>query len=371
MKKTILTTLVVLYTGFVCAQQLSQELKQGSVINLVFKDFNYALKPEFKPKMKPDERAKLAAEFNEKILSGKTPFTKRPISVAITGTHTDNGWSSYATKYAQEVANPAGGKSTTVFYGALYSDSDSIAYFLNAGPYYSIYNQDTVGTMMFGAFNYPKNPEVGGSLNPVHAYYVATPTRQARVTVQNVLAGLRMNTSLQDVTTAHAAPGAPLFTTDKEVVSSLQAMYQAIPVGIISEVQMGMDRFWNIGAIISDKKEIAISGKNYTAYVIQAEEWVSPMTTTIDVSTYTQKMEGVNDKLRAKAEADVLKREQKAANKVTNKTNNAITNTNDLGFIVFTEERWYVPELGMEVKKIHYTGEGLIDYIVEPESIKF
>jgi hypothetical protein len=370
MKKTILITNFMLCAVLAMAQQLSPDLKKGSVINLAFKDYNYALKPAFKPKMKADERARLAAQFNERILSGQTPFTSSPISVGITDIYNGGSWSSYATKYSQQVANSAGGKSTMVFNGVIYSDPDTITYFLNAGPYYSVYNQDTVGTMMFGGFNYPKNIDVGSKLLPVHSYYVSTPTVQAKVIMHKVLSGVRIRPTLQDVPRDYF-PGAPLLQTDKAVVSQLQASYQQIPVGVITEVQLGMDRYWNMEAVVSEKKEITISGKTFTAYVIQAEEWMSPMNTTFDVTTYTEKMKGVNDKLRAKAEADVLKKEQKTNAKVTDKTNNAITNTNDLGYVVFREERWYVPELGMDVKKIHYTGEGLIDYIVEPASIKF
>lgn len=83
---------------------------------------------------------------------------------------------------------------------------------------------------------------------------------------------------------------------------------------------------------VKDKKEVTVSGNNYTAYLILEEQWTSA--TGCDVKTdnpyFKHKMEKMNKKLNKKITEAVRKQ----------------VNANTDGYLVYKMEHWYIPGIG-------------------------
>jgi len=83
---------------------------------------------------------------------------------------------------------------------------------------------------------------------------------------------------------------------------------------------------------VKDKKEVTVSGKTYTAYLIREENWTgSPMWSFTSDDEWVQKKNQKGSANRQKAVEDLLKKNE---------------NANEDGFIVTSTEIWWIPEIG-------------------------
>jgi hypothetical protein len=83
---------------------------------------------------------------------------------------------------------------------------------------------------------------------------------------------------------------------------------------------------------VKEKKEVTVSGKTYTAYLIREENWTgSPMWTVTSTDEWVQKKNQQHTAKGQKAVEDLLKKNE---------------NANAEGYIVTVTESWWIPEIG-------------------------
>lgn len=83
---------------------------------------------------------------------------------------------------------------------------------------------------------------------------------------------------------------------------------------------------------VKERKDVVVSGKTYTAYLIREENWTgSPMFMFTSDDEWVQKKNQKGSANRQKAVEDLLKKNE---------------NANEEGFIVTVSESWWIPEIG-------------------------
>lgn len=83
---------------------------------------------------------------------------------------------------------------------------------------------------------------------------------------------------------------------------------------------------------VKEKKDVTVSGKTYTAYLIREESWTgSPMWTVTSTDEWVQKKNQHHTAKGQKAVEDLLKKNE---------------NANAEGYIVTVTESWWIPEIG-------------------------
>ncbi len=89
---------------------------------------------------------------------------------------------------------------------------------------------------------------------------------------------------------------------------------------------------WIKNREVKDKKEVTVSGTNYTAYLIREETWTGgTMWTVKSDDEWVQKKNQKQAEKGQKAVEDLLKKNE---------------NANDDGYIVTVSESWFIPEIG-------------------------
>jgi hypothetical protein len=376
MKKTILSILWISTLG-IEAQNPTPILKNNTVLTLIHKDYSLSNKPDVNSKTKDAEREKLVDEFNEKVLAGTMKyFSKAPVIMEISNESKNDNFTGYRALYKQDVIGGSGCKSTNKFDGAIFFAKDTTFYAMHAGPYYiSGYNMqgkfDTMAMMTFPILKYPTNIKVGDILPISKLHYLQTPQKSHDAVVRSVVSGYKRSTSIQNVEVQKFGIGNGNYGYENNpaLVTAYEAVYAHVPVEVESTIKMGLSRIFNVGAAVTHTESIDISGKKYVAYVIRSEEWNGDLKSQVDVKTYASEQASVSSKIAAKAADLEKRRREKVAKKVAMAMNQGAENKNDMGFTVMYEDRWYVPELGLEVKKIRYNKFGLIEYILEPQSL--
>ncbi len=300
------------------------QLKEGS--KLEFEMTSYPLSFEINPDwfgMNDKKKEKEALKITADIASGKVkPKTVQPMYITVKEIKQEDGKNTVFTRFTM--------KDTDI--GLKFQcDKDSLFSFYNNGtPYPMIYNNDTLGTAVFGVRRYPMEPQVGGYI-----------------------------------------PGAinDSYSLPKESISSVRSYFN-IPRGNYNYSGfVTIKRKMTVSStnttiyfpsLITGKEDFTVSGKTYTAYKMITNVWFK-FTTTVE------KEEDPSTYFGDKALSDEIKENQKgieanAARKTTRKINK-MTGANDKGYIESIEENWFVPELGCNVKTLHYDKDGIIQWI--------
>lgn len=354
-------------------------VKNGMILTMRHKDFGLSHVPEITEKTKSAEREKLVDEFNEKALSGQMKsFSKDPVTIEIANEKSSDKGTSFMTYYRQPVVGGSGCRSVNKFDGALFFTKDTTYWAVHTEPMMiqgltKDYKVDTTAIITFPVLRYPSKIKIGDALPISMMHYMVTPQKSFRQVMTSVVVGSKSSTSIENVEVQKFGIGSGNYGFEQRLglVTRYENVYQHVPVELETTVEMGLSRIFNVGAAVTATESITISGKNYQAYVIRSEEWNGDLKVNMNVKAYADENVNVSKKVASKAEDLATRRNLKAAKKVEKAMNKGADNKNEEGYTVMYEDRWYVPELGLEVKKIRYNKYGIIEYILEPISITF
>jgi|GEM_PF-5271629 len=354
-------------------------VKNGMILTMRHKDFGLSQVPEITEKTKSAEREKLVDEFNEKALSGQMKsFSKDPVTIEIANEKSSDKGTSFMTYYRQPVVGGSGCRSVNKFDGALFFTKDTTYWAVHTEPMMiqgltKDYKVDTTAIITFPVLRYPSKIKIGDALPISMMHYMATPQKSFRQVMTSVVVGSKSSTSIENVEVQKFGIGSGNYGFEQRLglVTRYENVYQHVPVELETTVEMGLSRIFNVGAAVTATESITISGKTYQAYVIRSEEWNGDLKVNMNVKAYADESVKVSKKVASKAEDLATRRNLKAAKKVEKAMNKGADNKNEEGYTVMYEDRWYVPELGLEVKKIRYNKYGIIEYILEPISITF
>ena len=378
MKRTMMS-IAILATITFTAQNSNISVKNGMVLTMSHKDFGLSHVPEITEKTKAADREKLVDEFNEKALSGQMKsFSKDPVTIEIANEKSSDKGTSFMTYYRQPVVGGSGCRSVNKFDGALFFTKDTTYWAVHTEPMMiqgltKDYKLDTTAIITFPVLRYPSKIKIGDALPISMMHYMATPQKSFRQVMTSVVVGSKSSTSIENVEVQKFGIGSGNYGFEQRLglVTRYENVYQHVPVELETTVEMGLSRIFNVGAAVTATESITISGKNYQAYVIRSEEWNGDLKVNMNVKAYADENVNVSKKVASKAEDLATRRNLKAAKKVEKAMNKGADNKNEEGYTVMYEDRWYVPELGLEVKKIRYNKYGIIEYILEPISITF
>ena len=378
MKRTMMS-IAILATITFTAQNSNISVKNGMVLTMSHKDFGLSHVPEITEKTKAADREKLVDEFNEKALSGQMKsFSKDPVTIEIANEKSSDKGTSFMTYYRQPVVGGSGCRSVNKFDGALFFTKDTTYWAVHTEPMMiqgltKDYKLDTTAIITFPVLRYPSKIKIGDALPISMMHYMVTPQKSFRQVMTSVVVGSKSSTSIENVEVQKFGIGSGNYGFEQRLglVTRYENVYQHVPVELETTVEMGLSRIFNVGAAVTATESITISGKNYQAYVIRSEEWNGDLKVNMNVKAYADENVNVSKKVASKAEDLATRRNLKAAKKVEKAMNKGADNKNEEGYTVMYEDRWYVPELGLEVKKIRYNKYGIIEYILEPISITF
>lgn len=375
MKRSILPMFLLCSSMLMAQNPVS--VKNGMILTMSHKDFGLSHVPEIDEKTKADTREKLVNEFNEKALSGQMKyFSKDPVTIEIANEKSSERGSSFMTYYRQPVIGGTGCRSVNKFDGALFFTKDTTYWAVHTEPMmlYGVTKDnklDTTAILTFPVMRYPSKIKIGDVLPISMMHWVNTPEKSFKKVMSSVVVGSKASTSIENVEVQKFGIGNSNYGFDQRLglVTRYENVYEHVPVEIETTIEMGLSRIFNVGAAVTATENISISGKNYVAYIIRSEEWNGDMKVKMDVKAYAEEKSKVSKSVASKAEELALRRDLKAAKKVEKAMNKGADNKNEEGYTVMYEDRWYVPELGLEVKKIRYNKYGIIEYILEPVSL--
>jgi len=376
--KNILLPLLFIPFSFSIAQN-TPVVKNGMILTMSHKDFGLSHVPEITEKTKAEEREKLVDEFNEKALSGQMKsFSKDPVTIEIANEKSSDKGTSFMTYYRQPVVGGSGCRSVNKFDGALFFTKDTTYWAVHTEPMMiqgltKDYKLDTTAIITFPVLRYPSKIKIGEVLPISMMHYMGTPEKSFRKVMASVVVGSKSSTSIENVEVQKIGIGNGNYGFEQRlgIVTRYENVYEHVPVDLETSIEMGLSRIFNVGAAVTATENISISGKTYLAYIIRSEEWNGDMQVKMDVKAYADEKAKVSNKVASKAEDLATRRNLKTAKKVEKAMNKGADNKNEEGYTVMYEDRWYVPELGLEVKKIRYNKYGIIEYILEPISITF
>jgi hypothetical protein len=169
--------------------------------------------------------------------------------------------------------------------------------------------------------SYPFNLEVGMKLpNVISSYNVFTMGTQITFAREKIL-----STKVENRWVGNSA-NIVAMNYGKVVKDAIQEQITAnIATTSIMEI-------WIKNREVKDKKEVTVSGKNYTAYLIREETWTGG--TMWQVKSDDEWVQKKNQKQAEKG--------QKAVEDLLKKNENA----NEEGYIVTVTESWFIPEIG-------------------------
>ncbi|MBK9282817.1 MAG: hypothetical protein IPM51_00690 [Sphingobacteriaceae bacterium] len=377
MKNLILPLLFIPFSLSIA--QNATVVKNGMILTMSHKDFGLSHVPEITNKTKTAEREKLVDEFNEKALSGQMKFfSKDPVTIEIANEKSSDKGTSFITYYRQPVVGGSGCRSVNKFDGALFFTKDTTYWAVHTEPMMiqgitKDYKVDTTAILTFPILRYPSKIKIGDVLPISMMHYMVTPQKSFSQVMAAVVTGKKTTKSIENVEVQKFGIGNSNYGFEQRlgIVTRYENVYEYVPVELETNIEMGLSRIFNVGAAVTATENISISGKTYLAYIIRSEEWNGDLNVKMDAKAYTDKKSEVSNTVASKAEQLALRRQLKAAKKVEKAMNKGADNKNEEGYTVMYEDRWYVPELGLEVKKIRYNKYGIIEYILEPLSITY
>ena len=325
MKKNIF--FLLLLGPFFNYGQTCFSLKQGQKVKVSIKSYipNRQYQPDYK-NLKESEKDIEVDKYNEKVTSGKEISASEGVYDCVVKTLKDTTKGQKMTMFL----NIAG----TDYPYNFFCRNDTMFLYRNMGIKFAFDSEKKpTGYTLQGPQVIPNNLKVGDRLKPYEDFSQTTDT--------NSFSTLYKRLVLID----WKAPGTTSIFTSGYVTSLVK-----------TSISMGFHWIHFQNAFITGTEEVKISGKTYTAYKIESEDWTKNST---DFSSLSQ------DKKSAVELQEIFnKAVEKNAKKMARKGL-----TNKEGYTVSYKTDWFIPHLGI-YKTMAYDSDGFCNMIAYYISIE-
>jgi len=321
------------------------ELKQGLTLSYITRDYGYVMRPEL-PK-KEDKAVAARKEFNEKMIKGDfddltTTSTLKKVIKDYKKQDTTETFLVEETKTESKNGQKLETKEERAW---IYTPTKSI-WVPQASPRKSSFKGgETVIDM--GPWEFPAKPQVGDVLKMVYNC-MYTYLEGTIIGTRDVITGYTSE-AYTKTDFGFFDDGGMKYGKYTETGTRYKPIIEQVSAEVATKVEGSVTTYNRANAEITGTTDYTINGKKYTAYIVNSESWVIPMTI----------------KMTAQSNDELIEANKQ---KIMNKTAKRI-NGKERGYIVQDIVEYVVPELGGSVKTIVYQ-DGYVKFITSLTDVK-